>query len=520
MQARDAAIKHYASVVNSPRVGPRQKQEAYFQAGDSRLRVAMVEFYIALTQDSTAERDARFAKVAPEFESIYQKYGDEFVGYEAHYWNARILLEEGRNQDARDYLEEVQAHDLSDVPDAAAGEKQATLARALKKREPELEDYFFSEVERQLLKVMYIVARRDYDKEVDDWRKAHGPTREKCPEFQGLTLDYARHLIESSTTAKGDAKKNDFKRRATKLLADMAKISSPYQRDAVETLRQLNPNGVRSDSFDFVIIDADKAVESKDWATAAELYGQALTAATPKTEPKKLAAVRNAYVGCIHNQAMQLYNKKKIDEAVELIKKMLAVPEYRATAAAPAAALFALNIQYYQLLELANGNAEESKAKDEIQTRVTAFAKSIVGVHDWTNKEEADSARIILLRVALSKCDEAETRWRTANAKSAEAKAAAAKAKSGSPEAKTAAAEAGSAVSAAAAAEAQAKAQLAEADRIFKEINPSSRKYPEALTILGWKHWQKYRVAKRAWDEQNDKGPARQGDAGPMGRRP
>ena len=506
VQARDAAIKHNASVVNSPRVGPRQKLEAYFQAGESRLKLAMVEFYVALTQDSTAERDARFSKVAPEFESIYQKYGDEFVGYEAHYWNARILLEQGRNQDARDYLEEVQAHDLTDVPDAAAGEKQAPVRRASSRKEPELEDYFFSEVERQLLKVMFAVAKNDYYKEVLDWRKAHASAREKCSEFQGLTLDYARHLIEASTAAKDDAKKNDFKRRALALLAEMTKIASPYQRDAVEVLRQLNPKGAAADSFDFLIIDANKALESKDAEPRPPSFSaKPWQQPRPRPSLKQVAEARNAYVGCIHNEAMSLYNKKKVDEAVELIKKMLVVPEYRATAAAPAAALFALNIQYYQLLELASGNADEGKAKDEIQAKVVAFAKSIVGVRDWTNKEEADSARIILLRVALSKCDDAETKWRVANAKAVVAKAAAAKAKSGSPEAKTAAAEADNSTAAATAAEAQAKTQLAEADRIFKDINPSSRKYPEALTILGWKHWQKYRVAKRAWDEQNDK---------------
>jgi hypothetical protein len=507
VEARDSAIKHRSSVVNSPRVSPKMKQEALFAAAESRLRLAMVEFYIALTQDSAAERDEKFAKVAPEFERIYQEFGEEFVGYEAHYWNARILLEEGRNQDARDYLEEVQAHDESDVPDSAAGDKQPAVARTPKKKEPEPQDYFFSEVERQLLKVLYTIARSEYYKEVKDWRRIHGPMREKCPEFQGLTLDYARHMIDASNAAKDDAMKSTYKHTATQLLTEMTKISGPYQRDAVEVLRQLNPKGATADSFDFLTIDADKAVESKDWATAAELYGKALAAATPKTEAKRVAAVRNAYVGCIHNQAMDLYNKKKIEEAVELIKKMLSVPEYRATAAAPAAALFALNIQYYQLLEFANFSEEESKARDDIQAKVVAFAKSIIGVREWTDREEADSARIILLRVALSKCDLAEAKWRAANTKAAEAKAAIAKAKSGSPEAKTAAAEAESAAAAAKTAESQSKAELADADHIFKGINPASRKYPEALTILGWKHWQKYRVAKRAWDAQNEKTP-------------
>jgi hypothetical protein len=507
VKARDAAAQYRAKIANSPRFGPKPKAAALLAVGESRLRLAMVEFYIALTEESVAERNAKFAKVAKEFESIYKDFDEEFVGWEAHYWNARILQEQGRNQDARDYYEEVQAHDVTDVPDATAGDKQVPDRRASRKRDPELEDFFFAEVERQYLKILFTVTKTEYYKEVDEWRKNHIASREKCPEFQGLTLDYARHLIEASNAAKDDAKKNAYKRTALLLLTQMTKISSPYQRDAAEVLRQLNPKGSTGDSFDFMVIDADKAVEAKDWAAAAELYAKALESVTPKTPKDRITAVRNAYVGCVHNQAMDLYKKKKTDEAVDLIKKMLKVPEYRAVAAAPAAALFALNIQYYQLLELAGASEGDSAARDEVQGKVTTFAKSIIGIKEWTAKEEADSARIILLRIALSKCDQAETLWRAANEKAVEAKAAAAKAKAGSPEAKAAAAEAEKAATAAGTAEAQAKAQLAEADRIFKEINPSSRKYPEALTILGWKHWHKYRLAKKAWEDQNDKAP-------------
>ena len=506
VKARDAAAQYRAKVANSPRVSPRVKETAYFQVGESRLKLAMVEFYLGLTEESTAERDAKFAKVAKEFESIYQEFGNDFVGWEAHYWNARILQEQGRNQDARDYYEETQAHDTTDVPDAADGEKQARVLRASGK-DPELEDYFFSDVERQFLKVLFTVAKSDYYKEVDDWRKTHAAARQKCPEFQGLTLDYARNLIEASAAAKDEKKKSAYKRTALLLLTEMTKIPSPYQRDAAEVLRQLNPKGATADNFDFLVIDADNAAGKKDWATAAELYGKALAAATPKTPKDRVADVRNNYVTCVYNQATELYKKKKIDEAVELITNMLKVPEFRATAAAPATALFALNIRYYELLDSARETGDESDSTHLIQAKVAAFATKLIRIPDWTAKEEADSARIILLRLAIMKCDAAETEWRAANQKAAQAKNAAAKAKSGSPEAKAAAADAKSAAAAAAAAEGRAKTELAEADSVFKGISETSHKYPEALTILGWKHWQKYRVAKRAWENQNDKTP-------------
>jgi hypothetical protein len=510
VKALEAAAKLRDSL--SRRASPRQKQEALLRVGEGRLRVAMIDFYLALTQPAASERKGRFEQVAKEFEEIYKAFNGDFVGWQAHYWNARILQEEGRNAEARDYYEEVQANDQSDVPDAAAGDRGGRAPRAPRKSQPDWDDNFFSEVERQFLKVLYAVDRNGetgYYKEIEDWRKTHAPNRETCTEFQGLTLDYARHAADAMKDAKTDAKKQEWKRLALRLLGEMMKVRGPYQPDAVELRRQLNPNATGEDSFDGFVIDANKAVEKKEWTAAAELFGKALAAVTPKTDKTRAADARNAYVGCVHNQALDLNNKHHPDEAVDLIKKLLSVPENRQSAAAPAAALFALNVLYYQLRDPPFGTDEEKRANDAAMAKVVALARSMIAIHEWTAKEEADSARIILLRVALSKCDAADLRVRAAGIAAANAKAKGAQARSKGRAAEVKAAETESAKAAADAknAAADAKAELAEADRIFKEINPDSRKYPEALTILGWKHWHKYRLAKRAWEEQHEKAP-------------
>ena len=257
-----------------------------------------------------------------EFEGIYQEYAEDFVGWEAHYGNARILQEEGRNKEARDYFEEVQAADASDVPDAGAGEKQPAVPRVPRKSQPDWEDNFFSAVERQYLKVLYAVDRngdQGYYKEFKDWRKMHGPSREKCPEYQGLTLDYARQLIQAIGTAKDAAKQRAYKQQALELLSEMIKVESPYRPDAIELRRQLNPNAAPDQSFDGLVLDANKAAADKDWTAAGELYAKALELAakkTSKTPKEKVAGVRNYYVGCIHNQALELYNKHQVDQAV------------------------------------------------------------------------------------------------------------------------------------------------------------------------------------------------------------
>jgi hypothetical protein len=494
VQAKDAAIKLRASL--PARASNEQKDAASAQLAENRLKLAIVDFYLALIQESPAERSAQFDKVAKDFEGIHQDFSETFIGWEAHYWNARILQEQGRLKDSRDYYEEVQANDLSDLPDSTAGTKPAAKQqRPQRKKNPELEDHFFADVEQQFLKVLYAVSKSDYYKEVEDWRKAHKFNRETCVGYQGLSLDYARNLLAASDEAKSDAKKQEFRREALRVLAEMSRIPSPYQRDAFDLRRQLNPNATAEDGFDGAVIDGDKALEKRDWAAAADLYGKALEAVTPKTDPDRITAVRNAYVGCVHNQARDLYQKNKVDEAIELILAVLNKKELRATPSAPGAAAAALSWRFYQYGSAPEQSDEEKKAKQALLTKTVNLASSIIAIREWTAKEEADAARIVLLRLALIQGELADASRRAAEAKAAEAKTKgnAAEAKRSAEEAKTAAAE--------------AKTRLDDADHVFKGINPASHKYPEALTVLGWKHWHNYRIAKKEWEEQNKTAP-------------
>ena len=62
VKARNAAAQYRSKVANSPRVSPKAKDAAYFQVGESRLRLAMVEFYLGLTKESTVDRDENSPK--------------------------------------------------------------------------------------------------------------------------------------------------------------------------------------------------------------------------------------------------------------------------------------------------------------------------------------------------------------------------------------------------------------------------------------------------------------------------
>ena len=53
---------------------------------------------------------------------------------------------------------------------------------------------------------------------------------------------------------------------------------------------------------------------------------------------------------------------------------------------------------------------------------------------------------------------------------------------------------------------------MAEADKILSEINPESKEYPKALTVMGFAHWIKYRTAKKLNETDKDKIAKRDAD--------
>jgi len=442
----DKALKASEKLLRSlpPNADRRKREEIRIMVGESRLTLAMVDFYLAQTQAEGSPRTEALTKSIADFDAIYHDFQDAFLGWRAHFWHARILQELGKTEDAKDIYEEVAVHDERNIEEVDDS-KQAVRTRILRKTGLES---FFAEVEQYYLQALYQISKRDYLEEIENWRPLHKPNSERCAGYQALTLEYARNLLAISEQAKDEAKKKLAKDRALKLLGEMAKISSPYQQDAIKLRRELNPKLSAEEGFDDAVINGDSALEKKKWAGAAECYEKALAAAGPKVDKTRLAAVENALVACYHNLALQLYKNGKVEDAIVLAKKALK-GRLLQTKTAPGVAVFLLNAQYLQYLGAAERNEAEKKA--QWLERVSNTAKSILSMKEWAAKEEGDSARIVLLRLALAKED------------------------------------------------------VAEADKVLSEINPNSREYPKALMIMGFRHWDKYRKAKRQITADMDK---------------
>jgi hypothetical protein len=110
VQALEASAKLLDSL--PPKPSPR-RENAVIMVGESRLTVAMVDFYLAQTQPDGPERTAALTKTMKEFDAIYQDfraYGDSrkaFLALRAHFWNGRLLQELGNANDAKIIFEEV-----------------------------------------------------------------------------------------------------------------------------------------------------------------------------------------------------------------------------------------------------------------------------------------------------------------------------------------------------------------------------------------------------------------------------
>ena len=435
--AYKAAVKLHDSL--PPKATARRRENAAVMVGENRLTVAMVDFYLAQTVEDGPQRTELLTKSIKEFDAIYQEYRETFVGWKAHFFHGRILQELGQISDAKYIYEEVAACDERNYEDVGES-RQTTRLKALKRTG--LED-FFADVEQYYLQTLYRLSKDDYLEEVQTWRAAHKANSERCYGYQALTFEFAKNCLEIAGSK--PAKKVAFTREALKLLGEVVRISSPYQQDAIKLRRQLNPKPVPGEAFEDAVVDGNAALEKKNWSAAIDLYekaiaDQAAAAKANKPDKRRLAAVEDTLVGCYHNMAAQLYQKGKVDEAIAMAKRALK-PEFLQTKTAPGVAVFLLNVEYYQYAGAAEGTDAEKKAKGELAAKVALTARSIIKF--WPAKEEGDSARIALMRLA------------------------------------------------------QAQGNMAEADKILSEINPESKEYPTALTAMGYSHWTRYKDAKR-----------------------
>ena len=305
--------------------------------------------------------------MAKEFDTIYQDFREAFLGCRAHFWHGRILQVLGKLSDAKAIYEEVTAHDERNIEEAGDNTRPSPRTRAPRKAGSgnSFADNFFADVEQYYLQTLYLLSTKDYKEYLEEaktWRTSHKTSSERCYGYQALTLELAKNYLAIGEKSTNAAAKEIAKTTALRLLGEMKKIPSPYQTDAVKLIRLLNPNAGAEEGFEDAVIGGDDAIEKKQWAEATAFYEKAIAVAGPKTDQQRLAAVKDTLVGCYHNQAMQLYRREKVDEAIEMANKAL-TKKLLGAKTAPGVAVFLLNVRYYQYLGAAGGHRRREKGQ-------------------------------------------------------------------------------------------------------------------------------------------------------------
>jgi tetratricopeptide (TPR) repeat protein len=423
-----------------PKTAEAKRQAAIFAVGENRLSVAMIDFYLADTQEAGAERTTALTKCIKEFDKIFQDFRESFLGMRSHFWHARTLQELGKVDEAKDIYEEVLAYDEHNIQ-GVDDNKTTARVRAAKITGRE---GFFADVEHYYVQLVYKHSQREYVEEVDNWRALHEANSKYCSGYQALTFDYAKVWLRFAEKAPDAAYKKKARKKALDLLTEIAKVRGPYQEDAVKLRRQLNPTSTPEESFEGLLIDGQSAANKKQWREAIELYEKALGATGAKKDKDLLARLKEAIVYCYGNLTEELYQQGKVDEAFATAKTPLKNSELRQTAAAPLLAhrlLFLLNCTYQNAPE---DTEEQKKTKAKLLDELTKIAHGII--MNWPGKQEGDAARVVLLRLTL------------------------------------------------------AQGKAAEADKILREFTAESSEYPNALAETGSWHWYKYKAAKKLGD--------------------
>jgi hypothetical protein len=446
---------------------------------ESRLKVAMTDFYLAMTYlRKTPERVKGMQKAAKTFDEVYQNptYRSTIWGLTSHYYTGRALQEEDKNEDAKEIFDEVLASDAQTL----LGTTQETVKPARKPPAPVATplDDLMAEVEQHYLQCVAVASIRDYLKEALEWRTLKKPLMEKRDGYQAISFDMAKvYLRVAEKPSTSAAEKKRCTSSALRILNEMAKVPSQYQDDAIKLRRQLRGGEEAADSAEELILDANEAAAAKKWNEAIELYKKVLVLLEKAKDTKKGPEVLNAVAGCYYSIGLERFRKNDLAGASETLSKLLEDEQFRNTQMAKEAAALLLNVllnQYNDLEEKTTGlstkysamkeGSEDEKAakadalkeldaqkaaKADALKRLTDTANKII--QNWPGKPEADAARLTLGRLQIF------------------------------------------------------QGNIEEATRFFKEINPKSEHFVTALYLTGYTYWRRYRIEKREMEAKTEK---------------
>lgn len=396
------AAESFQQTVEKMGAKDRRRPNMESQLMETRLKIAMADFYLAQTYDEakSPERMSGLEKAARTFDAIYQNNRGTIFGLQSHFMDGRARHEQGKLDDAKAIYEEVLANDQDDT--GSRGPRKKTGLEEL-----------FGEVQQYYLRCVAKESPKDYFREAMEWRTLRKATSEKTDAYQGISFELAKNLLKAAEQV-GATDKAKYTTAAVKILSEMGRVTSQYQQEAIKIRRQVKGGSDGDSGFEESIVLGDESAKDKKWTEAIEHYQKAVDAAAgAKIDKKRVDAVRNAIAGCYYNMAYEHFRKGDTEKTSKALKQLLA--DFRDTDTAPLAAALQMNVA---MNDYANAMDKEKAVKDAALKNVLDIANSII--ETWPGKPEADAARLTLgrLKIVNDQIDEAAAIFKHMNPKS------------------------------------------------------------------------------------------------------
>jgi len=346
-----------------------------------RFQDALVDYYLAQTYPDAdkQKRKETLQTAAAAFDAVFQTNRMDTAGLLAHMWHGKTKEELGDWQTALDIYDEV----LVNAPDPGQSQTDAALQS------------LFAQVEHFRLQILAKQLPEKFMDEAGQWVREYRKTRVNQTEgFQAIALDLAKAKLSAAENA-AVAEKGRLITSAMTLLAEMSKVRSPYQAEAVLLRRQYiksSGKGAEPESFEEAVALAEAAAMGQQWPEAAANYAVALKLADKeniKDSPRKEA--REALVNALYMQARNQFILGKWEECLAAADKIF--NEYKDSPAAPMTGSLAVSAA----LNLYAAAPEDKKTAS--LERLKKYAKLTEDA--WPGKPEADDARMMLAQADL-----------------------------------------------------------------------------------------------------------------------
>jgi hypothetical protein len=409
----------------------RAEAEANLQ--EAQLQLAMIDYYLAQTylDPKSDDRAEALKKAAQAFDGVFQRSranaaGLSVAGLYAHLWHGKTVEELGDLSLALDIYDEV----LANAPDP--GEKAPSTGL-----EP-----LFTQAEYFRLLILAKQKPEQFLSEAASWLQFYRRLKQ-TDGYQGIALELAKTTLALADRAAGPDKVKRLA-DALRILAEMAKVRSPYQREAVlmrrDVLKTMGKSDLDAGTFEEAVALGDAAAADARWPQALDAYNKALEIAEKnrRNDASGVAAVRDALAGVQVMIARDLFIKGDYNQCIEMARGIVfedphdKVVRKDANSARASALAVAAALNLY-----AEAPDAQKPAALEKLTRLAEFTEK-----NWPDRPEADDARM---------------------------------------------------------ARGQAKlvvGQVREAIDIFERVNPKSARYAVAMCMAGQNYWRLYVTEK------------------------